>query len=446
MYNCVLKIYCKYSPLEGGLGRYVRGQIKNMLTQGKILREKRLALGISQADLARRLDVSAAYLNLIEHDRRRIGAALKGAIYRELGLDVDTMGRGGPDGVVDQMLLAASQIGKTASPPLAQELAVRYPQWADVIRAQFQHTQQLEEQVARLQDRIGHDMRLEDALHEVLSKVTSIRSMAAILGGSEEVSREWLQRFHRNIDEDGRQLAASAQALAEYLTEVEHADPDLQFKDAAWFWRKMRYYVPHIEEPQIDIPAVLDDAQIQDRDARFEIERVLHILHGDAQALPQRAFMDRYVHSPQDILDLVAAYRVSPAIVLRRVALHPSQAHSGLVMLDNKGEPIFVKPLNNFDLQLSQDHLCARWPIYDAGLAETGFNEVNFSLHGAPLGRYIAQCAAQRYYSEGRAAHMRVMRVLQRREEDPAARDIGLRCRLCFKAACADRAVPAFDR
>ena len=40
---------------------------------GNRIRERRLVLGMKQADLAEAVGISASYLNLIEHNRRRIG-------------------------------------------------------------------------------------------------------------------------------------------------------------------------------------------------------------------------------------------------------------------------------------------------------------------------------------------------------------------------------------
>jgi DNA-binding XRE family transcriptional regulator len=40
---------------------------------GSRIRERREMAGLKQADLARRAGISASYLNLIEHNRRRIG-------------------------------------------------------------------------------------------------------------------------------------------------------------------------------------------------------------------------------------------------------------------------------------------------------------------------------------------------------------------------------------
>ena len=43
---------------------------------GTRIRERRIMTGLKQADLARNLGISASYLNLIEHNRRRIGGKL----------------------------------------------------------------------------------------------------------------------------------------------------------------------------------------------------------------------------------------------------------------------------------------------------------------------------------------------------------------------------------
>lgn len=420
-----------------------------MLTQGELLRQKRLSMGVSQAAMAQRLGVSAAYLNLIEHNRRRMGGAIKQRVHQDLGVDLDTLERGGPNGVIDDMLLAASQVRDAADGPSdqigAQEVAVRHPFWAHVIADQLRKVNSLEEQVARLQDRVGHDATLEDALHEMLSKVTSIRSMAAILGGTEDVSVEWLQRFHRNIDEDGRQLAVSAQALAEYLTQVEQSDPDLQTKDAAWFWRNFDFYLPQLERSAPDFDAILDEAQLTDRDARFAVLKLMRLFHQDAQLLPEAEFQGRHVIDAEDVITLAQARTVPMTVVLRRLALHPSQTRSGLVVSDHKLAPVFVKPLNNFDPQLSQEHLCSLWPIFDGGLIESGFAQVPFSIAGAPLGRYVAQSAGHVHYEHRRSFQTRVMRVLPRAGDQAEAREVGLRCRLCPKQACSARTIPAFD-
>ena len=43
---------------------------------GSRIRERRVMAGQKQADLAKAIGISASYLNLIEHNRRRIGGKL----------------------------------------------------------------------------------------------------------------------------------------------------------------------------------------------------------------------------------------------------------------------------------------------------------------------------------------------------------------------------------
>ena len=56
---------------------------------GPRIRDRRRALGITQASLAARVEISPSYLNLIEGNKRNIGGALLRRIADELGLAVD---------------------------------------------------------------------------------------------------------------------------------------------------------------------------------------------------------------------------------------------------------------------------------------------------------------------------------------------------------------------
>lgn len=54
---------------------------------GTRIRERRSLEGLKQADLARDVGISPSYLNLIEHNRRRIGGKLLVDLARALGLN-----------------------------------------------------------------------------------------------------------------------------------------------------------------------------------------------------------------------------------------------------------------------------------------------------------------------------------------------------------------------
>ena len=60
--------------------------MRNTLT-GTRIRDRRVMAGTKQSALAREIGISASYLNLIEHNRRRIGGKLLLDIAGALGVE-----------------------------------------------------------------------------------------------------------------------------------------------------------------------------------------------------------------------------------------------------------------------------------------------------------------------------------------------------------------------
>ncbi|HYD53140.1 MAG TPA: helix-turn-helix transcriptional regulator, partial [Gemmatimonadaceae bacterium] len=69
---------------------------------GRRIRALRMRLRISQAELAKRLDISSTYVNLIEHDRRPVTSGLLLELARVLDVDLRALASG-----ADAELLAA---------------------------------------------------------------------------------------------------------------------------------------------------------------------------------------------------------------------------------------------------------------------------------------------------------------------------------------------------
>ena len=77
---------------------------------GTRLRERRLALGLRQGDLAAKVGVSASYLNLIEHNRRRIADALLERLAAALDVSLSSLQGGHADDLVDRLCAAAAAV------------------------------------------------------------------------------------------------------------------------------------------------------------------------------------------------------------------------------------------------------------------------------------------------------------------------------------------------
>ena len=148
----------------------------NALT-GSRVRERRLALGLRQAEVAKATGISASYLNLIEHNRRRIAGDVLRRLAQALATEVDALEEGAPDDLAEALRAAAQEPGgERAELERLDEYLGRFPGWAGVTAGLRQRIGQLERAVAALNDRIAHDPHLGAALHEVLSAVSSVRS------------------------------------------------------------------------------------------------------------------------------------------------------------------------------------------------------------------------------------------------------------------------------
>ena len=82
---------------------------------GTRLRQRRLTMGLRQADLAARAGISASYLNLIEHNRRRIGPDVLTKLAAALGLPEAALSEGAEGGLLEDLRAAARPLTNAAA-------------------------------------------------------------------------------------------------------------------------------------------------------------------------------------------------------------------------------------------------------------------------------------------------------------------------------------------
>ena len=133
---------------------------------GSRIRERRTMLGRKQADLARAVGISPSYLNLIEHNRRRIGGKLINDIARELGVEPSALTEGAEAELLDTLREAAADHERAAEDlPRLEEFVGRFPDWAQLLADTRRKATQLEHSVEVLSDRMTHDPFLSASLH-----------------------------------------------------------------------------------------------------------------------------------------------------------------------------------------------------------------------------------------------------------------------------------------
>ncbi|SFS04794.1 helix-turn-helix transcriptional regulator [Yoonia litorea] len=335
---------------------------------GSRIREKRLDRGLRQATVAETVGISPSYLNLIEHNRRRIGGKLLTDIARVLEVDPALLTDGVDREVLDQMRNAAAVLSAEVELSRTEEMAARYPGWSALIAAQARRIEALQAQVQVLSDRISFDPQLAQSLHEVISAVTAIRSSASILVSPEKLDEDWQRRFHQNIHDDSVRLASSSEALIAYLEApqdiLEGAGTAVEQVEA--FLSQTGFHLAALEQ-SAKPEAVLASAGLGEAAAGVLQDYMTQYIR-DVAALPLDDFQTAISRHGYDPAGLAQSFAVPLATVLRRLAtLPPESDHPpmGLVICDAAGAIRLIKQVPGFAMPRAGG-ACPLWPVFAA--------------------------------------------------------------------------------
>lgn len=439
---------------------------------GTRIRERRTVEGLKQADLARRVGISPAYLNLIEHNRRRIGGKLLVDLARELKVDVSSLTEGAQAPLIDGLQDAAAESGalpEVIETDRVEEFAGRFRGWAALVVQQREQITTLERRVEALSDRMAHDPFLSDALHEVLSTVTAIRSTAGILNGGDDIDPEWQVRFHRNIYEDSQRLATGSQALVSYLDTVGKADeaPNAPMDEVeSWLARKA-YALPDLQQVQRgDASAAIEGGSVDDLTspaARSLASAWLSRAQADAIAMPIEDVEAVLEAAGPDPAALAQRTGADLAAAMRRLATMPpseGRAALGLVTCDGSGTLTFRKPLDGF-APPRFGAACPLWPLYQALLRPLAPVRRVIEQMGQPPRQFLAYAVCQPVGHSGFDAPELVEATMLFVPMDAAVAsgsdgaganiskiagnvvEVGTNCRVCTRAQCPARREPS---
>jgi transcriptional regulator with XRE-family HTH domain len=422
---------------------------------GSRVRERRLAANIGQADLARAVGISASYLNLIEHNRRRISDEVLGKLAKVLGADPSLLAEGAELGAV-QDLRAAAMAAQGTKPEIEKidEFLGRFPGWADLLTAQYRRIGRLERTISALNDRISHDPHLSLALHEVLSAVSSVRSTAAILAETDDIEPEWRARFHDNLHADSERLAVGAEALVAYLDGSEQeADAGAvapQEELEAWL-AEHDWHFDALEADGEGPDALAKEIKgIASSAARSLAQDWVAQAAQDAARLPLAAFEVALKNDPQgDPMRLAHAFGCDVLTVFRRLVFRKGAA-DGLVICDGSGALIMRKPVEGFTLP-RHGAACPLWPLYSAlsrpsqpvsAVAEMpGLMRQHFHLRAYCEASYPSGFTGPQ--EGGIEVRDAAMLITKQSVATGTALAIGSSCRICPRTACMARREPS---
>lgn len=428
---------------------------RNTLT-GSRIRERRMVLRVRQADLARAVGISPSYLNLIEHNRRRIGGKLLVDIARKLDVEASALTEGAEAALLEALRDAAIGHGQAAGElPRIEEFVGRFPGWAQLLADTHRRVAELEHTVEMLTDRMTHDPFLSASLHEVLSTVTAIRSTAAILAETDDIEGEWQDRFHRNMYEESQRLAEGAQALVAYLDEDSSEQDRVRSspqEEVEAFLSARNYHIAELERhlpPRID--QLIDAAsELSSTPARDLARRLLERYRKEAEHMPLKAFAEAAVELELDPARLAQRFGVDLGAVFRRMAAIPEEqlgASVGLVLCDGSGTLTFRKPIEGFSPPRF-GAACPLWPLYQALSRPMSPVREIVELAGRTPHRFLSYAIcqpAQLARFDGPQVLEAAMLVLPAPLDTGAqpVLDAGTSCRICPRKGCVARREPS---
>lgn len=419
---------------------------------GSRIRERRVLAGLRQAELAKAVGISASYLNLIEHNKRKIGGKLLMDIAQELDVDLSLLSEGAEATLVAVLRNAAADRPE-ADPEIDRidEFAGRFPGWAQVIAENHETIQKLRHTVETLSDRMAHDPYLATSMHEVLSMVTAIHSTATILHENREIEPEWRARFVRNINEDSLRLSESAQSLVQFLDSgIDHTDQKASpQQEIERFFDANGYHFPDLEGVAGSPELLVQEAQqLQSASSQQQAELLLRQYAQDAKRVPLDPLSKAVAANGIQPAMLANIFDVSTATILRRLAVLPKDVVGkslGLVVCDAAGTLIFRREVRGFGAP-KFSAACAKWPLFEA-LARPmqplrrvvevpGRDQEQFECFA------VSEPITAPSFDNPPLYHAHML-VVPSDQKQPAPLEIGTSCRICPRQNCTGRHTPS---
>ncbi|MGB0748503.1 MAG: short-chain fatty acyl-CoA regulator family protein [Magnetospiraceae bacterium] len=194
---------------------------------GARIRQRRRESGITQVELARRVGISASYLNLIEWNKRQIGGSLLRSVAEALNLSLNELNNSSERRLLNTLreianLPALAPLG--AEQKTVSDFVGRFPGWARGIVALARSEREAREQARFLSDRLSNDPFLGETIHSMLTRIAAIRSASEILVHFEDMPQQRRERFDQMIHEEIQVLSEIGEALTSYLDTTEETN------------------------------------------------------------------------------------------------------------------------------------------------------------------------------------------------------------------------------
>lgn len=232
---------------------------------GLKIRNYRKVKGLSQAALAKSAGISPSYLNLIEANKRHVGGSLLHRLAQNLKIDLHDLTGETELRMINELcesfadpLLAPMKLSEND----AHQMVAQLPVMAKALHTCFRGYLDSSATANALSNRLQSDPVFSQLLHQILSRITAIRSSAEILQNMPDITTEQRASFHSSIFSESRSLSDTAQALlVQFDQEVEQHNSITPQREVNDMIIGENNYFPSLEKAADDVRSNLFSTQ-----------------------------------------------------------------------------------------------------------------------------------------------------------------------------------------
>lgn len=184
------------------------------------IRRKRQEVGLSQAALARNVGISAAYLNLIENNKRQIGGKLLMRIGECLDLDLGELSginEARSIQTIEELFTDPLMNGIKMEPVAIRDLVARSPEAGAAFMRLYRAYVDATANIETYHHRLRSDPLLSQLLHQVLNRIAAMKSGGEILASVPDLTETEQKRFIGTINNEANDLSRIVRSLVDYF-------------------------------------------------------------------------------------------------------------------------------------------------------------------------------------------------------------------------------------
>ncbi len=334
---------------------------------GTRIRENRRSKKINQATLAKQAGISASYLNLIEHNRRGIGGKTLLALARVLEMGPRELTEGADQALIDRVhQAAASTPSINCETSRTEEFIARFPGFARLIGRQFDRTNMQDETLQAMSDQMNNDPFFAEAMHLMLSNITTIKSTAEILSDTDVLPNDMKNKFLGNLLDEANRLAQTAEDILQHFEPTSKDNrPTSDNVAAEAIFEQHDFFLSDLEDGNITAQSYMDTLHVPE-DEQHETLHSLERYTAISKILPIETFLPIAKKLRFNPTSLSQKLNIPLTFILKRLAHMPHEDNIpqfGIIECDGSGAVIFRKKLPTLSLP-RYSSACPLWPIY----------------------------------------------------------------------------------